>query len=57
MVNDANSDGISRRAAVQRLGAVAGGAFFAGACRNESVDIIIESTPERFTGERIRVRL
>src|SRR6186713_2351908 len=45
MTDDLNSDGISRRAALKQLGAVASGAVFAGAFRSESADIIVGGKP------------
>ena len=41
MKDELNADGISRRAALKRLGAVASGAYFAGAFQIESADIIV----------------
>ena len=45
MTDELHSDGISRRVALKRLGAVASGAYFAGAFQGESTDIIVGGKP------------
>ena len=45
MTDELNSEGISRRDALKRLGAVASVAYFAGAFQNESADIIVGGKP------------